>query len=235
MVIRADEFWAATAALPHRPLEQILAPGGVLVLAPHPDDESLGCGGLIAAALAAGRRLGVVFLSDGAASHPGHPAAALQAMREAEARAALARLGAPDGAARFLGLPDSRVPDRGPDFCRALQAVTAEAAALEAGTVLATWAHDPHCDHQACAALQAALPAGLRRLAYPVWGHTLPPATPLPAPPRGAWLDIAPWLPAKARAVQAHRSQLGDLPGGFALDAEMLARAARPRELYLEA
>ena len=113
MVIRADEFWAATAALPHRPLEQILAPGGVLVLAPHPDDESLGCGGLIAAALAAGRRLGVVFLSDGAASHPGHPAAALRAMREAEARAALTRLGAPDGAARFLGLPDSRVPDRG--------------------------------------------------------------------------------------------------------------------------
>ncbi|WP_235034893.1 PIG-L deacetylase family protein [Roseomonas sp. 18066] len=234
MVIRADGFWAQAEALPSRSLDEILAPGGVLVLAPHPDDESLGCGGLIAAAVAAARRVRVVFISDGAASHPAHRAVGLPARRETEARQALRRLGVADGAV-FLGLPDSRVPGAGPAFAEAVARIAAEATAIDAGTVLATWAHDPHGDHQACAAMQAALPPGRRHLAYAVWGHALPPETPLPGPPRGAWLDIAPWLPAKTQAIQAHRSQLGDLPEGFALDAAMLARAARPAELYLEA
>ncbi|ONG51108.1 hypothetical protein BKE38_16735 [Pseudoroseomonas deserti] len=233
--MRARDFWAQAGALPVRPLDEILAPGGVLVLAPHADDESLGCGGLIAASLAAGRALRVVFLSDGAASHPDHPGAALRDRREAEALEALRRLGAGPEAASFLRLPDSRVPDTGAAFRQAVDRIGAIAADIDAGTVLATWGGDPHCDHQACAAMQAALPPGRRHLAYPVWGHALPGETVLPQPPRGAWLDITRWLPEKRAAVQAHRSQLGDLPGGFALDATMLARAERPAELYLQA
>ena len=53
-------------------LDRLLGPGGgALVLAPHPDDESLGTGGLIAACVAEGRRVHVAVVSDGAASHPG--------------------------------------------------------------------------------------------------------------------------------------------------------------------
>src|SRR5690606_16204888 len=42
----------------------------ITVIAPHPDDESLGCGGLIAALAADGRAVQVVFVTDGAGSHP---------------------------------------------------------------------------------------------------------------------------------------------------------------------
>ncbi|RKJ98019.1 PIG-L family deacetylase, partial [Pseudoroseomonas wenyumeiae] len=94
----AAEFFAQADALPFAPLEQVLAPGGLVVLAPHPDDESLGCGGLLAAAAQAGRAVAVVFVSDGGASHPRsrrYPRLALRRLREAEALAALAALGLP--------------------------------------------------------------------------------------------------------------------------------------------
>ncbi len=42
----------------------------IVVLAPHPDDESLGCGALLAAAFA-GKGARVVCLTDGSGSHPG--------------------------------------------------------------------------------------------------------------------------------------------------------------------
>ena len=47
-----------------------LPTGNVLVIAPHPDDESLGCGGLLSMLAAAGRSLHIVFVTDGGASHP---------------------------------------------------------------------------------------------------------------------------------------------------------------------
>lgn len=245
MVIEAGRFLEAAEALPFAPLAAIIGPGGVVVLAPHPDDESLGCGGLIAAAQQAGRAVAVVFVSDGGASHRHSrrfPPAALRALRAAEARAALAALGLPEGAARFLCLPDAAVPDQGPDFELAVAAILAAAEATCASALLATWAHDPHCDHQAVhamAAVAARRRPGLRHLAYPVWGHTLPPGTPIAGgAPRGARLDIAAQLPAKRRAIAAHRSQttplIDDDPQGFTLDAAMLARFDRPFELFLE-
>lgn len=245
MVTTAAAFFAQADALPFAPLERILAPGGLVVLAPHPDDESLGCGGLLAAAVAAGRAVAVVFVSDGGASHPHsrrYPRPALRRLREEEALAALATLGLPPGAARFLALPDAAVPDAGPAFGAALDAILEAARAVGAGTLLATWGQDPHCDHAATDAMAAAAALrmpGLRRLAYPVWGHTLPPETPVPGGgPRGARLDIAAQLPAKRRAIAAHRSQttrlIDDDPEGFVLDDAMLARFDRPFEIFLE-
>lgn len=42
-------------------------PGPVVIVAPHPDDETLGCGGLIARRAAEGRRIVVVVITDGRA------------------------------------------------------------------------------------------------------------------------------------------------------------------------
>ena len=44
--------------------------GRVMIVAPHPDDESLGCGGLIAQLKAQKAEVWVLFLTNGEASHP---------------------------------------------------------------------------------------------------------------------------------------------------------------------
>ncbi|WP_206668094.1 PIG-L deacetylase family protein [Teichococcus oryzae] len=233
----------AAELLPLRPLESILAPGGVVVLAPHPDDESLGCGGLIAAA-ATGRAVAVIFVSDGGASHRNsrlYPPELLRRLREEEALAALSSLGLASGAAHFLRLEDAAVPTSGAAFDAAISTILNVVQAAGAGTLLATWQHDPHCDHQATHAMAVAATRrkpGLLHLAYPVWGHTLPPDTPIPDAPRGARLDIAAQLPAKRQAIRAHRSQttrlIDDDPEGFMLNDAMLARFDRPFEIFLE-
>lgn len=253
--MRAGEYLTAAGRLPlTTDLDRLLGPGGALVLAPHPDDESIGCGGLIAAATAAGRDVEVVVLSDGTGSHPNsaaYPPPRLQALREAETRAAALALGLAPAWLHFLGLPDRAVPAAGPRLQAAAAAILRAIAGRPQPTaILATWAHDPHADHQACAALAAALATALptaRRLEYPVWGWAfaapipgfdLGPEPRLPGPPRGLRLDIAAHLPAKRRAIAAHASQVSDLiaddPAGFRLPPEALALADRPFELYLE-
>src|SRR5271165_6675226 len=82
--------------------------GRVAVFAPHPDDESLGCGGLIARLKDEGSLVHVVVMSDGSGSHPNsrrYPGPKLAALRQTEARAAVARLGLdPASELEFLGL-----------------------------------------------------------------------------------------------------------------------------------
>ena len=75
-----------------------------LVLAPHPDDEILGCGGLMSLILGAGHQIHLTYITDGSASHPGHPG--LAARRRAEALAATAQLGLPPGQVEFLNVRD---------------------------------------------------------------------------------------------------------------------------------
>jgi LmbE family N-acetylglucosaminyl deacetylase len=80
-----------------------------LIIAPHQDDESLGCGGLIARKRNAGLPVHVVFITDGSASHPGHPRvspAELAVLRRAEAMRAMAFLGVERICVHFLDEPD---------------------------------------------------------------------------------------------------------------------------------
>lgn len=97
-------------------MRSLLPPGKVervdaaraLVLAPHYDDEVLGCGGLVAQLAAAGAAVEVLFLSDGAATAAsGESAEEHTQRRRREAAAAAAVLGI--GRARDLGLPDGRL------------------------------------------------------------------------------------------------------------------------------
>ena len=67
--MKAAEALEAARSFALATLEQRLGDGG-LVVAPHPDDESLACGGLIAEARAQGRLVRVVIVSDGTGSHP---------------------------------------------------------------------------------------------------------------------------------------------------------------------
>ena len=82
----AGNLHRAWRALPEGQLDDIIGSGTCLVLAPHPDDESLGCGGLIAACVAANRPPLVVVLTDGAGSHPGSVAYPPDRLRAARKR-----------------------------------------------------------------------------------------------------------------------------------------------------
>ena len=242
-MIRAADALAAMEALPLRPLSDLLAPGPLLILAPHPDDESLGCGGLIAAAVQAGSPPFVLITTDGTGSHPNSrafPPRRLRATREQEALDAITCLGLPPDRLGFLGLPDTQSPTEGPAFDAAVTAVVHLALRLGAATLLATWEHDPHCDHESAhlIAAAAAHEAGIAQLAYPVWGWTLPPEQMLRSGrPDGFRLDITAQLPRKKAAIAAHRSQYAGLvtddPTGFVLPPGLLAVFDRPFETFL--
>lgn len=239
----AATILARMRALPFAAPEALLGVGTPLVLAPHPDDESLGCGGLIAACCAMGRPPIVVVLTDGAGSHPNSvvfPPARLVALRAAETRAALTALGLPPSRLHVMGLPDGQVPRAGPAMEHAAAALAEIAQRGGVGTILCTWEHDPHPDHVAAHAIaaRAATLVGARLLSYPVWGWALPPRRRLEVGPiAGARLDITAQLPAKRRAIAAHASQHGTLvaddPRGFRLPATLLAALDQPFEVFL--
>ena len=238
----AGDCQAAMRGLPVATLAAILGGLSPLVLAPHADDESLGCGGLLAQAAAAGLQPGIIILTDGTGSHPhsrAFPPARLRAVREDEARAAAGILGVER--VEFLRLRDTAAPVAGPAFDDAVAAIERIARAWECGVLLAPWRHDPHCDHEAAhlMAEAAARRTGLRHLAYPVWGWTLPPDTPLAGPvASGFRLDVTGERPRKARAVAAHRSQYAGLvdddPGGFQLPDDFLQRFTGRFEVFLD-
>ncbi|MGC1345662.1 MAG: PIG-L family deacetylase, partial [Methyloceanibacter sp.] len=92
----AGELLDAAHRLPFRTLREWLGDRPLVILAPHPDDESLACGGLIAEARRVGSRVAVIFVSDGTGSHPNSaafPPKRLKALREDEAKRACAELG----------------------------------------------------------------------------------------------------------------------------------------------
>ena len=241
-MIPAGQVLQAMEALPVGALADIVGDRPVLVMAPHADDESLGCGGLIAALCRAGTPPVVLVLTDGAGSHPGSaafPPARLTQIRQDEAREAVRLLGLPPNRIHFAGHRDTAAPTGGPAFDDAVDKVSALCRASGIGTLLAPWRHDPHCDHEAADLLARAVAGSLalRHLSYPVWGWTLPPGHCLPEMPDGFRLDIRHDLPTKAKAIMAHQSQYGGLitddPTGFTLPAKLLRVFERPYETFL--
>ncbi len=233
------DILAAFRALPLAGIESLLGSCRPLILAPHPDDESLGCGGLIAAACAAGMPPAVAILTDGAASHPGsrsYPPERLAALRETEARAALSVLGLPAGKLFFLREPDTKLAGRGAVIDRLCDI----ARLADCRMVIGPWARDPHCDHEAAAAIAEAVAArgGMGRLSYPVWGWLRDGDTLLADASTVGWrLDISRWRNLKAKAIAAHESQYGalitDSPDGFELPKDLLDVFAQPYEVFL--
>ena len=220
--------WAVVAGWPALPLDPATPP---LVVAPHPDDEVLGAGGLLAMLDDAE----VVVVTAGEASHPGstvHTQARLAAIRREETTEALRRLGLPETAVRHLGQPDGGVDE---------DALTEHLTArLTPGRwCLATWRGDGHPDHEAVgrAAASACAATGAILLEYPIWTwHWAEPDDDRVPWDRARRIDLpAPVRAAKAHAVAAFRSQitaLGPEPGDApVLPAHVLARFARPIEV----
>ena len=241
----ASEVLDAAHSFPFRPLREMLEDRPFIVIAPHPDDESLACGGLIAHACEQGLRGKVVIVSDGAGSHPNskaYPPERLTALREDEAKQAGGELGLRPEDMLFLGLPDRFVPSEGEEAERVIGAIVDCARKIGAGSLFVSWRHDSHCDHQASyrIARQVQRRAGeLRLFEYVVWGHTLPPSTEVDTIRSGFRIRIdQEALERKRCAIAAHRSQTTDLidddPTGFLLTRIELAHFDRPYEFFLE-
>ena len=233
---------------PEAPPLRLETVGSACVIIPHPDDEALGCGGLLALLRQAGQPLAAVLVSDGSASHPHSQLfspEARRAVREGELRHALSILGS-DEEPLLLRLPDGAVPAAPgqPGFEAAVARLHDFLRQQRPQTLLLPWRRDPHPDHRASHALALAALGGLphppRRLEYLVWAWERAAPADLPQPADNVQelrLDIAAVLPQKLRAVAAHRSQLApgvftDDAAGFLLPAEMLARFERPYEHY---
>jgi LmbE family N-acetylglucosaminyl deacetylase len=153
----------------HRPLP--FDPTGLergVVVAAHPDDETIGVGGLLQELHAAGASITLVVATDGEAAYPGLDGPARRELgraRRVELADALRVQGLADAPVHWLGLPDSGLADRVPELTDRLAPLLADADAY-----LAPWTSDPHPDHRAAgAAAAAAAPVTARGWAYPIW------------------------------------------------------------------
>ena len=199
------------------------------VIVPHADDETLGCGGLIAAAADRGIHVIVTVLTDGSASHPGSaewPPARLARRRQREVRAAVAALTNGRGTLAFADAPDGQLADH----------PAAALAVPPADLFVTCWRDDPHPDHAAAFAIADAVARRHTRplLAFPLWALDVD--GPVPDMPIHR-LDVSAQLPRKHAALAAHASQLGALirdVDGFVIDEALQRLFVRPDELFVQ-
>lgn len=229
-------------------LDELGAIGNALVIAPHPDDESLGCGGTIALLRERGFAVHVLFVSDGTMSHPNspaYPADRLRQLRESEALAALRILNVAPENVLFMRQKDRQVatPDS-PAFADAVAFIRKLLVDTNPTTVLVPWRRDPHRDHRASwqqlnAAMQQ-LPTQPRILEYLIWLWELGKEADMPGRDEMiVWrVPIASVMAQRDQAIAAHRSQvtrlIDDDPTAFYLSPELLTHFDAPRELFLE-
>lgn len=183
--------------------------GRLVVLAAHPDDETLAAGGLIHAVASSGRPVVLVVATLGERSHPGSRTtspAQLAAVREEEMNAA-AEVLAPGARLELLRLPDGGLRAAGRALDGALRSLLAPG-----DTVVVPWRHDGHPDHEALAEAAVRSVDGLEvmLLEAPIWAWHW--GTPEDAWPRAVRFDLGGHdLEAKSRALLLHRSQTASL------------------------
>ena len=235
------DAWRADAQLMAVPaidcMELLGAAQRVVIVAPHPDDEVLACGGFLQQLAARAIPVAVIAVTDGEASHPGSATwtrARLQAVRPDETMAALATLGLDEVPVTRLHLPDGGVAPREAELAAALTALAGPGDLL-----LTTWRHDGHPDHEATARAcsTAAAQCGAALVEAPIWGwHWSRPgdaAMPLDYA-RRLMLDDA-TLARKRAALECFESQLVSDDGSghdAILTRNTLERLLNPFEMY---
>lgn len=166
---------------------------GVAVLAPHADDEVLGCGGALAGFVAQGRPIHVAVACD-------DRDAQATVLRHAESEAAARVIGYP--APFFWGIPDGQLR-QARNLSDKIRTWLVE---IDADLVLVTSCWEMHPDHRALAEAAIAAVVALNGrvwIAFYEVGQPLLPNT---------LLDITPWLDLKQRAMACFQSQLARQP-----------------------
>ncbi len=222
-----------------RPLHQ-RRPRRLVVVAPHPDDEILGAGGLLQSMGRVGVEMVVVAVTDGEASHPRARALGwdLAAARSTETHVALDRLGCGSVGVRRLRFGDGAVAEQ-------IQPLTAVLSCLlrPDDLCLAPWQLDGHPDHEATgrAAVAAARLTHTPLLEYLVWAwHWATPENAVVPWGRCRRLDLGRRQTARKRwATYAFISQIrpfaSEYGGRPVLPHSVLRRFWRPFEVFIEA
>lgn len=213
-----------------------------LVLAPHPDDETLGCGATIMRKRAAGTRVEVIIASDGRHSVQSDKvsADALAEIREEEARRAAAVLGLPSENIVFLRFEDGRLTDNRRTLRDRLFTIFEQ---VNPDEIFVSSIIDSHPDHRVLGELGRELVqsrhSDLSTLyEYPIWFWD---------PRRWRVSELAglririvrteEFLKRKYEAIAAYRSQLTNMTGetGWAtLRQGFLRQFLRPEETFFE-
>ena len=199
-----------------------------VVVSPHPDDETLGAGGLIATQLYRHIPVKLLGVTDGEAAYPDSPA--LGATRRLEQAKAAEALGLPREALVHLAFPDSAVSQSESALVDQIEAY------IDSETLLvAPWPRDPHPDHEACGELRrrqlvekaavlfsTSFGRGIASVSNCITGLPL-------------WRLVlsAEARSRRARALACHRSQLHREVGPPILPEVFLAPARRPFETFV--
>ncbi|MFZ4841383.1 PIG-L family deacetylase [Mycetocola saprophilus] len=217
--------WTEDPRFHNRPTLSLDTVSELLVIAAHPDDETLGAGGLIAQCEALGLPIHVICVTDGSASHPKDPL--LSFTRAAELEAAVYEL-SPHATVERLGFPDGGIRE----LASALRTELHNRVRLlpHSALIAAPWAGDGHRDHRVVGELMRELAGERILLEYPVWmwhwatpEHTETPWTHMVA----LHIDVV----SKIRAQNHYHSQLdGESP---ILRLDFLEHFRRPKEFYI--
>lgn len=168
----------------------------VLVLAPHPDDEAIGCGGTMLQRARAGDIIHVVFLTSGEKGGHGRSEAETKRLRELEGVAATKILGV--RRTEFWHLPDGALRPTG----EAVGRLQSKLKSFRPHCIYVTHDREMHPDHRGAVRLvrQALKSAkeGIPVFGYEVW---------TPIQKLDEIVDVSKFMAKKLRAVRTYRSQ----------------------------
>jgi LmbE family N-acetylglucosaminyl deacetylase len=175
----------------------------LIVISPHPDDETLAIGGFIASRRALGIEVLLIAVTDGENAYGLDES--LRVVRQTEQNRAAAHLGIPEEGIVRLHFPDSGVEPFERELVARIAALVSPSTLL-----LAPWSNDFHPDHKVCgrAAERVAAETGIALASYFFWTwHTEDVRTVAHLPLSRFELKAA-WLARKTAALAEHKSQL---------------------------
>lgn len=226
-------------SLANRKAKSLEIKGTVMVIAPHPDDEILGCGGWLTKAVQEGIQVEVVILTGGEKSHAGccqEPESHIQLERRKLATGAAKQIGLPEARLHLLNYPDGNISPAYPET----ESLSELIEKVAPSTILIPHPLDGWQDHIQAGKIvkQLVQHKNIRLLQYCVWFWFNPYFSPGSLPWRQSYLCSLTLgeQQRKKQLVQAYMKALAPCgkPYSGTLPALLLKACCWKKELYFE-
>ncbi|MEO8774416.1 MAG: PIG-L family deacetylase [Gelidibacter sp.] len=234
-------------AAPLLAIEQLgMQLGNSLILTPHPDDEALGCGGMISYLRSQNIPVTIIFITSGGASHPNslqYPPAVLASLREKEALQSCEILGVNSEDVIFYRKHDGALENLEHEEMDAItEKLSLFISDRDISTIFMPWRRDGHRDHKVTHMIgfESVQKCNhpIQIVEYPIWLWKSSEVEDWPIedellPFR---LNVEAVLSQKREAIFAHKSQttslINDDPEGFILTDDLLSPFLGSYEFY---